>query len=129
MPQESPTLDQRKCWRFAAACRVEYEVRGRLSVAFASDLSQGGVLLRSAGDLQVGQTLTLRVHLEDGGAPLETPAEVLRKDAKGVTVRFMDDTGVVRDRIRAYVRGTLVPALEQHATGPRPMLGKIIDLA
>jgi ubiquinone/menaquinone biosynthesis C-methylase UbiE len=57
------------------------------------DISLQGVYLETAQPFEVGTVVPLRVDLDGDGHPVELRAEVVRRDADGMGLRFVSDGG------------------------------------
>ena len=85
--------------------------RGAGGVRFdAADVSAGGAFLRSDMLFEVGELLTLRFDLPQGGASIRTAGRVIRvsrgqsKEVPGMGVEFVDlqpaDRAAIEERLR-----------------------------
>ncbi len=111
------SADKRKLPRAPLAAQIECQQC--LSLAFARDVSIGGMFIDTKKPLPVGSRLNLRFNLDDGGPIVVTVAEVVYEVEKlGMGIQFSELAVPDRKRIEGYIKkfqGT-VPA----ATQPPP---------
>jgi PilZ domain len=106
-PDDDPSLIQRR-----EHARVEADLA--VTLVKASDakrltartvnVSGGGVMVRGASEIEVGDRVRVVLWLDDGGRPLETPARVVRDiqpAAYGLLFDLIDEPA--RERLIRYV--------------------------
>lgn len=127
-----PAVNRRKNHRFAATDRVEYDCDGKRGVSFLSNLSVGGMLLRSADDLRPGATVHFVLHLDGikGGLAVEGRVVERGEHARaGTAVAFLPGEQAAEAALRAYVNERVIARLEQACQRPRPPMSALVDLA
>jgi hypothetical protein len=124
--RDAAALGKRRYWRVRATCKVEYAVGSQRSSVFMENLSQGGMVLKAAPGLAIGNELDFTLHLDDEDAPLKIRGAVLRMGG-GVAVRFLPRDKEAK-RLRAYFTAR-IQQLEPAMQRSRPPLAKVVDLA
>jgi len=90
-----------------------------MSLAFARDVSVGGMFIETRDPPSVGSRIELRFHLDDGEPIVVAMAEVKYSVAKlGMGVQFIDMASPDRKRIEAYI--SKCPALPDPAASANP---------
>jgi hypothetical protein len=109
-PDEDPSVIQRR-----EHARVEADLPVSIArqpdaderlMARTVNVSGGGVMVRGASGLGVGERVSVVLWLDDGGRPLETPARIVRDIEPGVVgVLFDLIDEPARERLIRYVFG------------------------
>jgi uncharacterized protein (TIGR02266 family) len=96
---------------------VMLEVRFRTArdfiVEHASNLSRGGIFIRSEDPPPLNAAVDVELHLPDGGAPVITSGVVVHSTrpggtrAAGAGVQFVDSSDAFRERIDRYMESLL----------------------
>ena len=132
-PTTKKGKERRKHWRLPLRCQVEYEFDGKTAAAFADNLSRGGLFLRGAQHLPVGQVLELAIHLEGQAGPLTIRGQIvgLNLDATngGVHVSFVDSREEKIQQVQRYIEGQLLPKFESVVKELWPKAAQFIGLA
>lgn len=82
-----------------------------MSLAFARDISLGGMFIETADPLPVGSQVSLRFHLNDGGPIVVTAAEVKYfVQELGMGVEFAELSPTDRKRITGHVTSAAKPS-------------------
>jgi len=82
-----------------------------MSLAFARDVSLGGMFIETRNPLPVGSQVSLRFHLNDGGPIVMTAAEIKYSVQKlGMGVEFVELSPADRKRIAAHIAGAAKPS-------------------
>jgi len=75
----------------------------RKCLARITDLSEGGCFVDTTGEAQIGERLTVRIQLPDGGH-LELTGEVAHESRPiGFGLRFIDLSDEQREALRAFL--------------------------
>ncbi len=97
------TADKRKLARAPLAAQIECQQC--LSLAFARDVSMGGMFIDTKKPLPVGSQVNLRFNLDDGGPIVVAVAEVVYEVEKlGMGIQFSDLGIPDRKRIEGYIK-------------------------
>ena len=125
-----PAIERRSHWRFGTAYRVEFTADGKEIISFVSQMSQSGMLLRSAPELQAGDECTFTVHLPDNDKPLQVEGRALERHAnnKAVPIAFLPGQTHVAKHILNFTLSHVIPSLES-SVATREITSQIIDLA
>jgi len=103
------TGNRRKYPRAHLATQIECEES--MSLAFARDISVGGMFIETSDPMPVGSRLTLRFNLEENEPIVEVTAEVSYQVGRmGVGVQFLEVKPEDLQRIDAYVANTRATA-------------------
>jgi hypothetical protein len=88
--EEQSVEERRKYPRKPVYFRVDFmDAKGQVSMGLAKNLSLGGMFVEQASGLSLGETITAAFALPDG-QPFKTKAEVVRVDATGFGLKFVD---------------------------------------
>ncbi len=124
---------QRRWVRFPVMVRIDYEVDGRRTFNFTSDLSGGGAFLRGARKLTVGQELDLEIVLKEIDVTQTVRAVVRRVVGEGsdggVALEFLPHQNEASDTIRNFIRDQQLPKLESRVERSKRSPGPVIALA
>ena len=107
--------DRRGHYRFSASFRAEYVVADRNNISFVSNLSRGGMLLRSADALEHGTSYGFLLRLDDGGDSVTLTGTVCEEPTRNARIAFDTGQSVAEARLREYIEGFIVPKLEKDA--------------
>jgi len=100
------TGNRRKHPRASLATQIQCEES--MSLAFARDISLGGLFIETDQPMPVGSRITLRFNLEENDPIIVTSAEVTYQVGRmGVGVQFIDLTSEDQRRIGNYVDKSL----------------------
>ena len=99
---EANLRDRRKHWRLQASYRVEYDVDGRRCTSFTANLSQGGMLLRSASDLTSEEEREFLDRLRFSGSAAEVLREMEKVQADGTPATSLQVN--VRQKIQRRIK-------------------------
>jgi uncharacterized protein (TIGR02266 family) len=106
---QQPRTELRKDERIETVLRVEFENEDK---AFTKNLSKGGASIQTNNPLELGDQFQLKLHLLDGGKPIEveckviwTNKHVVRKNLrKGMGVKFLNIQPSEEKRIEEYIQ-------------------------
>src|SRR5512138_992404 len=107
--------ERRRAIRFNAFVRADYELGDRSTFGYSSNLSAGGLLLRGATHLEVGQPLAIALHLKSEPQPVKLKCVVrtiLRGPAPGAGLEFLAGQDKAIAAVRRYIDEQIVAGLE-----------------
>ena len=90
--------------------RVEF---ADTSLSLADDLTLGGVLIRTPNPMELGEQIALKLHMSDGGEPIELACKVIWTNKygqeskhlrRGMGVKFLNLPEDVRKRVEEYLK-------------------------
>jgi Tfp pilus assembly protein PilZ len=102
--------DRREDDRAEGLLRVEF---GDASLGLADELSPGGVFVRTPNPMELGEQFVLKLHMLDGGEPIEVACKVIwtnkygqesRHLRRGMGVKFLNLSNGVQERIEKYIK-------------------------
>jgi c-di-GMP-binding flagellar brake protein YcgR len=100
------TGNRRKYPRASLATQIQCEES--MSLAFARDISLGGLFIETDQPMPVGSRITLRFNLDENDPIIVTSAEVTYQVGRmGVGVQFIDLSPEYQSRIGNYVEKSL----------------------
>ncbi len=111
---------QRRELRLTTSFRVRYATMDELVVAYSSNLSRGGLFLKSEELLPVGARVMLTLELPDDGPELSVACVVVfTRDTglRGMGVKFDDPDEVTKQRVEAFIIGA-APSSTELAVAP-----------
>ena len=114
-PPEGSDLPARAQPRYELVLRVEYAWEDEFQSDYLTDLSEGGMRLRTSVPLRIGQRLTVRLSLGKLLTPLEIEAEVRWVDASSDPLK----AGVAFTRMAPEVRERLETLIKAAQPDPR----------
>lgn len=113
------TGNRRKHPRAHFATQIECEES--MSLAFARDISVGGMFIETSDPMPVGSRLTLRFNLEENAPIVEVTAEVSYQVGRmGVGVQFVEVKPEDLQRIDDFVAKTQAMAKASHSAETEP---------
>jgi len=95
--------------RFPVQLKVRFRTAEEFVEEHATNLSRGGIFIRSDDPPPVNSSVEVEVHLPDGGAPVSSAGLVVHqvlpgsKIEAGAGVQFVDASDAFRDRIDRYM--------------------------
>ena len=100
--------DRRQHLRVAVALRCDYLSRGDLQKDLVTDISPGGLFVRTSKPLPIGTDVDLEVHISDEETPLHVRGRVVwlrsaRGPHEGMGIQF---TGVMGEVLAEMVAAT-----------------------
>jgi uncharacterized protein (TIGR02266 family) len=115
--KEKSGVNLRQDERVETIFRVEFE---NADLAFTKNLSKGGAFIQTIDPLELGDIFLLKLHLADGGEPIEVESKVIwankytvSKDLrKGMGVKFLNLQPENQKRIEEYVKSRKVAVRE-----------------
>jgi uncharacterized protein (TIGR02266 family) len=99
--------------RVPVLLEVRFRTASDFVVEHASNLSRGGIFIRSNDPPPVNVAVDVELHLPDGGAPVTTSGVVVHSTGPGGTrpagagVQFVDSSDAFRERIDRYMESLL----------------------
>ena len=90
--------------------KVEFEDS---SLGFADDLTPGGVFIRTANPMELGEQFLLKLHMSDGGGPIEMACKVIWTNKygkesqhlrRGMGVKFLNIAGDLQKRVEEFIK-------------------------
>jgi Tfp pilus assembly protein PilZ len=90
--------------------RVEF---ADASLGLADDLTLGGVFIRTPNPMELGEQIVLKLHMSDGGEPIEVACKVIWTNKygqeskhlrRGMGVKFLNLTEDVKNRVEEYLK-------------------------
>lgn len=90
--------------------KVEFEDS---SLVFADDLNPGGVFIRTPNPMELGEQFLLKLHISDGGGPIEMACKVIwtnkygkesRHLRRGMAVKFLNIADDLQKRMEEFMR-------------------------
>jgi Tfp pilus assembly protein PilZ len=90
--------------------RVEF---ADTSLSLADDLTLGGVFIRTPNPMELGEQIVLKLHMSDGGEPIEMACKVIWTNKygqeskhlrRGMGVKFLNLTEDIRKRVEEYLK-------------------------
>ena len=90
--------------------KVEFE---DLSLGVADDLTTGGVFIRTPNPMELGEQFVLKLHLSDGGGPIEAACKVIWTNKygkesqylrRGMGVKFLNLSEEVQKRVEEFIK-------------------------
>ncbi len=113
------TADRRKFFRAPLATQIHCE--DLMSLAFARDVSHGGMFIETKDPAPVGSRVRLRFNLGDEGPVVKAIAEVTYEVSKlGMGVQFVDLLPADMKRVDAYVTAGMPAASPAPAARSTP---------
>ena len=83
------------------------------SLGFADDLTPGGVFIRTANPMDLGEQFLLKLHMSDGGGPIEMPCKVIWTNKygkesqhlrRGMGVKFLNIGEDLQKRVEEFIK-------------------------
>jgi Tfp pilus assembly protein PilZ len=90
--------------------KVEFEDS---SLAFADDLPPGGVFIRTPNPMDLGEQFLLKLHMSDGGGPIEMACKVIWTNKygketqhlrRGMGVKFLNIPDDLQKRVEEFIK-------------------------
>ena len=90
--------------------KVEFEDS---SLGFADDLTPGGVFIRTANPMELGEQFLLKLHMSDGGGPIEMACKVIWTNKygkesqqlhRGMGVKFLNIADDLQKRVEEFMK-------------------------
>jgi Tfp pilus assembly protein PilZ len=90
--------------------KVEFE---DLSLGVADDLTTGGVFIRTPNPMELGEQCVLKLHMSDGGGPIEVACKVIWTNKygkesqhlrRGMGVKFLNLSDEIQKRVEEFIR-------------------------
>ena len=90
--------------------KVEFEDS---SLGFTDDLPAGGVFIRTANPMELGEQFLLKLHMSDGGGPVEMACKVIWTNKygkesqhlhRGMGVKFMNVADDLQKRVEEFIK-------------------------
>ncbi len=90
--------------------RVEFEDS---SLGFADDLTPGGVFIRTANPMELGEQFLLKLHMSDGAGPIEMACKVIWTNKygkesqhlrRGMGVKFLNIADDLQKRVEEFIK-------------------------
>jgi Tfp pilus assembly protein PilZ len=90
--------------------KVEFEDS---SLGFADDLTPGGVFIRTANPMELGEQFLLKLHMSDGGGPIEMACKVIWTNKygkesqqlhRGMGVKFLNIADDLQKRVEEFIK-------------------------
>jgi Tfp pilus assembly protein PilZ len=82
-------------------------------LSLADDLTLGGVFIRTPNPLELGEQFALKLHMSDGGEPIEVACQVIWTNKygqeskhlhRGMGVKFLNLADGVKKRVEEYIK-------------------------
>jgi Tfp pilus assembly protein PilZ len=82
-------------------------------LSLADDLTLGGVFIRTPNPLELGEQFVLKLHMSDGGEPIEVACKVIWTNKygqeskhlhRGMGVKFLNLAEGVKKRVEEYIK-------------------------
>lgn len=125
-------MERRHHWRIPVGYRVDYRLDTHRVISYTSNLSLGGMLLRSADALTPGQLVQFAINVNGATeVPLRLQGRVLETHdahAKGVRVQFVTSEDTDLDRLQDHFESALLSQWERAREVLRPPAQKLTDL-
>jgi uncharacterized protein (TIGR02266 family) len=108
-PKEESGIERRKDERVDAVVRVEFQEE---YWGFTKDLSRGGAFILTPNPAELGDHFVLKLHIADGGEPIEVTCKVIWTNKygketwdmrRGMGVKFLNLQHEVKKRIETYI--------------------------
>ncbi len=90
--------------------KVEFEDS---SLGFADDLTPGGVFIRTANPMELGEQFLLKLHMSDGAGPIEMACKVIWTNKygkesqhlrRGMGVKFLNIADDLQKRVEEFIK-------------------------
>ena len=105
-----PTIQGGMDDRGEGMLKVEFEDS---SLGIADDLTPGGVFIRTPNPMDLGEQFILKLHMSDGGKPIEAACKVIWTNRygkesthlrRGMGVKFLNLSDDVQKRVEEYIK-------------------------
>ena len=103
--EESQKEGDRKNVRISCLISVDYADSERVFRDYAQDISTGGLFIVTRESFAIGEEIVLSMSLAGEGHAFKIPAEVVRKAADGIGVRFKLASEVQKAIIESLLQG------------------------
>jgi uncharacterized protein (TIGR02266 family) len=103
-------IERRTDDRAEGMVKVEFEDS---SLGFADDLTPGGVFIRTPNPMELGEQFLLKLHMSDGGTPIEVACKVIWTNKygqesqylrRGMGVKFLNLADDVQRRVEEFIK-------------------------
>jgi Tfp pilus assembly protein PilZ len=82
---------------------TDYVYKTRAYQAYIQDISLGGVFIETSDDISEGDEIRLTLSLAHFFKPFKISGEIVRRDKKGIGVRFKRESQVQEELIKGLV--------------------------